>query len=178
MTVVSRASSSRIDCVLLSLHDSVAVESLHSWGTVVEVGGLYCLSSVGWEEGCEPYGSVQGCSQAPEDRWDLYNPSPSKLVESVKDAWLKSLEDHAIGTLDLTISTWMFDRGPIDPNVVSITEIQELLPGEVSSVVSDDTVGNAEPVDDVEEELDCLFRTDVGDGHGLYPLGEFVDCYE
>jgi len=24
------------------------------------------------------------------------------------------LEDHAIGTLDLTISTWMSDRGPVD----------------------------------------------------------------
>ena len=33
----------------------------------------------------------------------------SVLVESVKDAWLKSLEDHAIGTLDLTVSAWMSD---------------------------------------------------------------------
>ena len=27
----------QVDCVLLSLHGSVMVESLHSWGTVVEV---------------------------------------------------------------------------------------------------------------------------------------------
>ena len=45
-------------------------------------------------------------------------------------------------------------------------------------MVSDDTVRNTEPVDDVEEEFDCLFRADVGDGLGLYPLGELVDCYE
>ena len=45
-------------------------------------------------------------------------------------------------------------------------------------MVSDDTVRNAEPVDDVEEEFDCLFRTDVGDGLGLYPLGQLIDCYE
>ena len=45
-------------------------------------------------------------------------------------------------------------------------------------MVSDDTVRNAEPVDDVEEVFDCLFRADVGDGLGLYPLGELVDCYE
>ena len=45
-------------------------------------------------------------------------------------------------------------------------------------MVSDDTIRNAEPVDDVEEEFDCLFRADVGDGLGLYPLGELVDCYE
>ena len=55
---------------------------------------------------------------------------------------------------------------------------RNFFPCEVSSVVSDDTVRNAEPVDDVEEELDCLFRADVGDGLGLYPLGEFVDRYE
>ena len=110
-------------------------------------------------------------SQALEDRWDLCNPSPGILIVSVEDAWLKCLEDHAIGMLDLTISTWMSDRGPVDPDAVSITEVQELLPGEVSSVVSDDTVRNAEPVDDVEEEFDRFFRADVGDGLGLYPFG-------
>ena len=72
--------------------------------------------------------------------------------------------------LDLTISTWMSDRGPVDPDAVSITEVQELLPDEVSPVVSDDTVRNAEPVVDVEEKFDRLFRADVGDGLGLYPL--------
>ena len=45
-------------------------------------------------------------------------------------------------------------------------------------MVSDDTVRNAEPIDDVEEEFDRLFRADVGDGLGLYPLGELVDRYE
>ena len=45
-------------------------------------------------------------------------------------------------------------------------------------MVSDDTVRNTEPVDDVKEELDCLLRADVGDGFGLYSLGEFVDRYE
>ena len=52
---------------------------------------------------------ILGRSQAPEDRWDLCNPSLSVLVESVKDVWLESLEDHAIGTLDLTVSIWMSD---------------------------------------------------------------------
>ena len=130
LLVVGRANDGRlvglleqVDCILLSLRGSVAVENLHSWGTMVEVGGQHYFSSVGQEEGCEPYGSVRGHSQAPEDRWDLCNPSPSVLVESIEDAWLKSLKDHAIGTLDLTICTWMSDRGPVDPNVVSITEV-------------------------------------------------------
>ena len=48
---------------------------------------------------------------------------PDVLVESVKDAWLKSLEDHAIGMLDLAVSTWMSDQGLVDPNAVSITKV-------------------------------------------------------
>ena len=100
------------------------------------------------------------------------------LVESVEDSWFESLEDHVIGAFDLTISTWMSDRGLVDPDAVSITEVQVLLSGEVSPVVSDDTVRNAVSVDDVEDEFDRLFRADVGDGLGLYPLGELVDYYE
>ena len=99
------------------------VESLHSWGTVIEVGGQHYFNSIGQKKGCEPYGSVQGHSQALEDHWDLCNPSPGVLVESVEDAWLESLEDHAIGSLDLTVSTWMFDQGPVDPDAISITEV-------------------------------------------------------
>ena len=45
-------------------------------------------------------------------------------------------------------------------------------------MVSDDTVRNAEPIDDVEEEFDRLFRAVVGDGLGLYLLGELVYCYK
>ena len=89
-----------------------------------------------------------------------------------------SLEDYAIGTLDLTVSSWMSNQGPVDSNAISITEVQELLPGEVSPMVSDDAVRNTELVDDVEEEFDRLFRVDVSDGLRLYPLGEFVHCYE
>ena len=51
------------------------------------------------------------------------NPSPGILFESVEDAGLESLEDHAIAPLDLTVSTWMFNQGPIDPDAVSITEV-------------------------------------------------------
>ena len=61
---------------------------------------------------------------------------------------------------------------------ISIIEVQELHPDEVCSVVGDDIVWNTKPIDDVEEEFDHLFRTNVGDGLGLYLLGEFVDRYK
>ena len=103
---------------------------------------------------------------------------PGILFESVEDAGLESLEDHAIGSLDLTVSMWVSNRGPIDPNVVSVTEVQELLPSEVSFMVSDDTVRNTKMIDDVKEEFDRLFRANVGFGLHLYPLGEFVPRYK
>ena len=77
----------------------------------------------------------------------------------------ESLEDYAISPLDLTVNTRVSDRGPINPDVVSIAEVQELLPGEVCSVVGDDTVRDTKPIDDVEEELNRLFRVDIGDRH-------------
>ena len=82
---------------------------------------------------------------------------PSIRFESVEDAGLESLEDHAIGLFDLTVSTRVSDRGPIDPNAISIMKDQELLPGEVCSVVGDDTVRNTKLIDDVKEELDRVF---------------------
>ena len=69
LLVVSRADDGHlvgllehIDYVLLSIRGSVMVEGLHSWGAVVKVGGQYCFSSIGQEEGCEPYGLVRGYS--------------------------------------------------------------------------------------------------------------------
>ena len=100
------------------------------------------------------------------------------FVESVEDACLESLEDHAVGAFDLTVSSWMSDRSLTDSDAVSIAEVLELLPGEVSPVVSDNTVRNTESIDDVEEEFDRLFRSEIGDGLGFYPLGKLVDCYE
>ena len=93
LLVASRADDGRlaglfeqVDCVLLSLRGSVVVESLPSWGAVVEVGGQHCFSSVSQKEGCQPCGSIWGRYQALEECRDLYNPSPSVLVESVEDA--------------------------------------------------------------------------------------------
>ena len=113
----------QVDHVLLSLRDLVLVEGPQSWGIMIEVGGQHCFSSIGQKEGCEPCGSIRGHSQAPEDHWDLCNPSLGILFESVKDVGLESLEDHAIRPLDLTISTWVSDRGPIDPDAISMTKV-------------------------------------------------------
>ena len=37
----------QVNCVLLSLRSSVMVESLHSWGTMVKVGGQHRFGFIG-----------------------------------------------------------------------------------------------------------------------------------
>ena len=52
----------QVDCILLSLHSSVLVEGLYSWGVMIEVGGQPCFGSACEEEKGEPYGPVWRCS--------------------------------------------------------------------------------------------------------------------
>ena len=68
-----------------------------------------------------PVDQFGGHSQTLEDRWDLCNPLPGILIESVKDAGLESLEDHAIGPLDLIVSIWVSDQGLVDLDAISGT---------------------------------------------------------
>jgi hypothetical protein len=72
----------------------------------------------------------------------------------------------------------MTDGGPIYPDIVSITETEELLAGEVRSIVSYDGFWDPKAVDDVGEELDSLLRPNAADGPRLDPLRELVDRHE
>jgi hypothetical protein len=67
---------------------------------------------------------------------------------------------------------------PVHTDVVDIAEVEDFLPRELSVIVSDDRVGYAEAIDDVDEERDCLLEADVNNGSGLDPLRELVDRYE
>lgn len=55
-------------------------------------------------------------------------------------------------------------------------ELVEFSGGEVAPIVNKDVVRDAESTGDALEELDGCNGRLVGDGDGLYPLGEFVDC--
>jgi hypothetical protein len=57
----------------------------------------------------ETSGSIRGCPQASENSREFFDPAPSKLFEPVKDARLKSLEDHAIRPLHLPIGVRVSD---------------------------------------------------------------------
>jgi hypothetical protein len=65
--------------------------------------------------------------------------------------------------------------GPVHTDVVVLAKVQELLPGELRAIVSNDGVWDPEAMDDVAEERHCLLGPDAGLGSDLDPLGEFVD---
>ena len=54
--------------------------------------------------------------------------------------------------LDLPVRSGVHDGGPIDPDVLFISELNELLAGELRAVVYDDGVWYSKAMDDVEEE--------------------------
>ena len=77
--------------------------------------------------------------------------------------------------MPIALSTCPFVRGcPTDAQ--SFRELLEVVTYEVGLVVGDDGVGHAEPVDDVQEELDGLLGVDCVDRLCLYPFGELVNC--
>ena len=68
----------------------------------------------------------------------------------------------------------MHGSGPIDLNVVFITESKELFSGELRTVVHDDGVRDSKAMDDVDEEQYGLLRLDRGDRPSFYPFRELV----
>jgi hypothetical protein len=55
-------------------------------------------------------------------------------------ARLYALQYQAVSMLNLPICTQVGYHGPVHPDVVAITEIQEFFPGEVSTIVGDNGV--------------------------------------
>ena len=68
----------------------------------------------------------------------------------------------------------MRDGGPIDPDVVFIVELKELLIGELCAIVCNDGVRYSKVMDDVEEEQHGLLGLDHRDRPSLYPFHELV----
>jgi hypothetical protein len=70
---------------------------------------------------------------------------------------------------------WVADRGPVHPDVVIIAEIQELLPGELGAVVSDDGVRDPEMENNVLDKIHRPLGVDLSQGLCLDSLSELVD---
>ena len=76
--------------------------------------------------------------------------------------------------LNLPVRSGVRDGGPIDPDVLFITESKEFLTGELCVVVRDDGVWYSKMTDDVEEEQHGLLGLDHRDRPSFDPFCEFV----
>jgi hypothetical protein len=85
---------------------------------VLEVGGEDCLGAVDHEEGRVAHCLAGRRPQAPQHRWELVDPFSAKLVQIIEDSKLDSLQDHAVGVLDLPIHAGVRHGGLIDMDVV------------------------------------------------------------
>jgi hypothetical protein len=70
------------------------------------------------------------------------------------------------------------DCDPVHPDVITITEIQEIFPSELSAVVSDDRVRDPKMENDALDERYCLLGSNLSQGPHLDPLSKIIDCDE
>ena len=80
------------------------------------------------------------------------------------------MQNHAIGTLDLAVSSRVSYCRPVHTDVMLIIEVHELFAGEFCAIVGDDDIRYPKPVDYVGEEEDNLLGANVRDGLRLDPL--------
>jgi hypothetical protein len=77
--------------------------------------------------------------------------------------------------LNLPIRSGVCYGGPVNSNVVVITEPEELLLCELCAIVGNDGVWYSKMVDDVGEELHGLFKSNRSDRPDLYLIRELIN---
>src|SRR6266508_2453696 len=77
--------------------------------------------------------------------------------------------------LNLPVALWVCHRSVADFYTELFAPIFEFQPCELSAIICDNPIGNAESDHNVLEEFLCFGSCDRGDRFGFNPLGEFVD---
>jgi hypothetical protein len=93
-----------------------------------------------------------------------------------EDTGFQALQYHTVGSLNLPISSRVGHRGPIYSDVMIITEVQELLSGELSAIISNDRIRYPEMEDDILDETHHLLRADLGQRPCLDPFSKVNYC--
>jgi hypothetical protein len=109
---------------------------------------------------------------------EFLDPFLAELLQPVVDSRFESLQNNVIGTLDLAVGSRVSYCRPVDMDVMPVTEVQELFPGELRAIVGDDDTGNPKPMNYVSEEEYNLLGVNVCDGSSLDPFGELIDGHQ
>ena len=87
----------------------------------------------------------------------------------------EGIKDHAIRPFDLAVGSWMSNGDVFDGDAMVFAEVPKVMASKCSSEGSDDVVRETKSVDDIFEELDCLFCSSRDERFILNPLGELIN---
>jgi hypothetical protein len=101
-------------------------------------------------------------------------------VKISRSSWVRMRDFRPCSIIPFARLTCPFVQGlsnccPVYPDVVVFTEVQELLSGELSVIVSDDRVGDCKVEDNVLYKAYRLFGANCVHGISFDPLTELVD---
>lgn len=91
------------------------------------------------------------------------------------EVFFQSVQNHAICTFRLVISPGVRHRDILDEDTLVFTKFLEIVACESRPEVRDNTVRQAESVDDVFEKISCLLGSGNDQRLVLNPFGEFVN---
>jgi hypothetical protein len=87
----------------------------------------------------------------------------------------ETLEDFSIGSLDLSITLWMSNKGIADLDAEILAVSMKCAAGELGPIVGDDLVQGLEPIDDGLYKLDYRLLVDLDHRGCFRALGDLVD---
>jgi len=100
---------------------------------------------------------------------------PFDLLQLIKDMSLETIQDHTIGTLDLSISLRVCNRCITNLYAALFTVSPKSVAHKCGSQICDNAMRNLEAICNVLDELNHLFRAVLYHQKNLNPLGEFIN---
>jgi len=91
------------------------------------------------------------------------------------EPFLEGIEDHAVSSLDLTVSSRMSNGNVFNRNAPVLAEVPKMMAGKSCPEVGDNAVRETESVYDVFKELDCFLSSSCDEWFVLNPLGELIN---
>jgi hypothetical protein len=106
------------------------------------------------------------------------HPFASLLAVFIIKSLLEAVDYQTVRPFDLSIGPWVCDRDIFNFNATILAEFPELVGHEIGSQVCDDGIGEAETVQNIQDEVDNPIWCELGYRLVLNPLGKLVDSHQ